>query len=450
MCRSPRLALNMSDATAPAASLSSAQDPYRTLLDEVGAFVYTTDLEGRYTYANGLVLQLLGGHTLESVLGREFGDFVQIPDAVSSALRATDMRVLRDGETIACEESNLIRATGELRTYWSIKKPLRGADGRITGMLGISHDITEKKRLEDQVRQQKELLDAVLNNIDALVYMKDAHRRFVYANPSVARAFGLPVEAIIGKQDTELMPQEIADEFWVLDQQIMATGERQAREAAMQDPSGRLRHYWSVVVPGTAPGGTPAVIGLSTDITELHELKEQLQRRADSDSLTGLANRHSFWEQAEREFALSRRHGTALALLAVDIDHFKQVNDNHGHPMGDKVLRAFADCCRQALRATDLCARTGGEEFCILLPATDLEGALAMAERIRTQVEALSLDAMVPSLRISASFGVAAACEQNPGFDTLFSRADRALYAAKRQGRNRAVAWNDGAGGLRG
>lgn len=425
-------------------------DAYRVLLDEVGAFVYTTDLEGRYTYANQLVLQLLGGQALEAVLGREFGDFVQLPEAVYAALRAADLRVMRDGETIAREETNLIRATGELRTYWSTKKPLRDVSGHIIGMLGISHDITEKKHLEDQVRQQKELLDAVLNNVDALVYMKDAHRRFVYANPSVAQAFGLPVHAIVGRQDTELMPQAIADQFWAVDQQIMATGQRQTSEVALPDAQGRLRHYWSVVVPGTAPDGTAAVIGLSTDITELHALKEQLQQRADSDGLTGLANRRSFWEQAERQFALSRRHGVPLALLALDIDHFKQVNDNHGHPMGDLVLKAFADCCRRVLRSTDLCARTGGEEFCILLPATDLDGACAMAERIRTEVAALRLDDLGPQVRISASLGVATLCAQSPGFETLFSRADRALYAAKRQGRNRTVAWQDDPGGLAG
>ena len=420
-------------------SLPAHPDPYRLLLDEVGAFVYTTDLQGHYTYANQLVLDLLGGYRLEDVLGRAFGDFVQLPDAVGAALRETDLRVLHDGETLAREESNLIRATGELRTYWSIKKPLRDAAGRITGMLGISHDITEKKRLEDQLRQQKELLDTILDNTDALVYVKDVNRRFRYANQPLSQMLNLPVERIVGRLDTELLPQALADKFWAQDQAIIASGQRQTSEESLRDAQGRLRHYWSVIVPWQMPDGLAAVIGLSTDITELHELKEQLQQQASSDSLTGLANRRSFWAQAERELERSRRHGQPLALMTMDIDHFKEVNDAYGHPMGDHVLRAFAACCQSVLRSTDLCARTGGEEFCILLPETDLAGAGAIAERLRVLVASLPLDALAPNLRISASFGVTLLAAGDGGFDGMFLRADRALYAAKRRGRDCVV-----------
>ncbi|MBS0291286.1 MAG: diguanylate cyclase [Proteobacteria bacterium] len=411
-----------------------APDPFRQLLDEVGAFVYTTDLQGRYTYANRLVLELLG-HALDDVVGKDTTHF--FGEAGNEALRENDARVLRGGETIAREESNLIMATGELRTYWSLKKPLRDAAGNIIGMLGISHDITEKKRLEDRVRKQKELLDTVLDNVDALVYMKDTHRRFIYANQHVAEALGQPVERIIGRLDTEVLPREVADKFWALDQKIFATGQRHAGEEALVDGDGRWRHFWSVVVPLSAPDGTPAVIGLSTDITELHELKEELKRQASTDALTGLANRRSFWERAGHEFARSRRHGTALSLIAIDIDHFKRLNDSFGHLAGDRVLREFAACCRDMLRDGDLCARTGGEEFCVLLPDTDLAGAMHIAERIRALTASLCLDDQGQRLRVSASFGVASLGAGDEDFDALFARADRALYGAKQQGRDR-------------
>ncbi|MDE2382203.1 MAG: PAS domain-containing protein, partial [Xanthomonadaceae bacterium] len=194
-----------------------AVDPYRLLLDEVGAFVYTTDSEGRFTYANQLVLDLLGPNLrLEDVYGKSFTDFVDIGG--DDKLRETDRRVLRDGETIAREEDNHIHATGETRTYWSVKKPLHDNDGNIVGLIGISHDITEKKRLEDKLRQQKELLDVVLDNVDALVYMKGANRRFLYANRHLAEVFGQPIEHIIGRLDSELMPKDVADAFWEKDQ----------------------------------------------------------------------------------------------------------------------------------------------------------------------------------------------------------------------------------------
>lgn len=131
----------MPDSTGNCDFIALSNDSYRLLLDEVGAFVYTTDMVGRYTFANRMVLQLLG-HPLDYVVGKDISHF--FGDKGNEALRETDERVLRGGETIAREESNLILATGELRTYWSTKKPLRDATGQIIGMIGISHDITEK------------------------------------------------------------------------------------------------------------------------------------------------------------------------------------------------------------------------------------------------------------------------------------------------------------------
>lgn len=415
---------------------TAAIDPFRLLLDEVGAFVYTTDRAGRYTYANRMVLELLG-HPLDDVLGKDISHF--FGERGNAALREADHRVMQAGETIEREESNLIIATGELRTYWSTKKPLRDETGAIIGMLGISHDITAKKRLEDKVREQKELLDAVLDNVDALVYMKDANRRFLYANQHVATVFGHPVEQIVGRLDTDLMPREVADRFWAQDQRIFASGQRQTSEESLVDAAGRQRHYWSVIVPCARPDGTPAVIGLSTDITELHELKEELQRQTRTDSLTGIANRRSFYERGEQEFARSRRQGVPLSLVAIDLDHFKHINDDFGHPVGDRVLQHFAACCQQTLRDEDLCARTGGEEFCLLLPGIDAAAAHAVAERVRALTNACAVDMEHPALHISASFGVTSLVPADPCFETLLSRADHALYAAKQQGRNCTV-----------
>ncbi len=414
-------------------------DPFRLLLDEVGAFVYTTDRDGRYTYANRLVLELLG-QPLEAIIGKSFTDFVDIGE--DTDLRATDRQVLRDGITVDREESNLVHATGELRTYHSIKKPLRDASGAIIGLLGISYDITEKKRLESKVNEQKELLDTVLDNVGALVYMKDMNRRFVYANQRMADAFGLPVSQVLGKLDSELMPKADADRFWAQDQRILAAGERYAGEASLAGRDGQMRHYWSVIVPFVRAGDS-AVIGFSTDITELHMLKEELQRQATTDSLTGIANRRCLYARAEEEMARCRRHGLPLSLLAIDLDHFKYVNDQYGHQVGDQVLQTFAHCSQFELRAEDLIARTGGEEFCVLLPDTDVEAAYAAAERIRMHLLHCCVDPDNPELRITASFGVATLRADDRRFGSLYSRADHGLYSAKQQGRNQTVVQHD-------
>ncbi len=408
---------------------------YRQLLDEVGAFVYTTDARGHYTYANQLVLELLGNPPLQAIIGKSFTDFVDIGEA-GDTLRDTDRRVLRDGETIAREETNHIHATGESLTYWSIKKPLRGPDGAIVGMLGISHEITGKKRLEDKVRQQKELMNAVLDNIPGLVYMKGANRRFLYANQHLAKMFGLPVDQIVGRLDSELMPRDVADAFWKKDLHMLATGEHYAGRESMIDATGQVRQFWSVVVPWSGFDGMPVLIGLITDITELQALKDELQRQAHTDSLTGVANRRSFFERAEHEHVHSRRHGAPLSLIALDVDHFKQINDEYGHPVGDLVLQGLVLCCQNHLRAPALCARTGGEEFCILLPGVPADAAQAIAERIRMAVADARLSPEHPALKITASFGVTGLGPADPHFGAVYSRADRALYAAKQQGRD--------------
>ena len=429
-------------APAHPATATFVADPFREILDEMGAFVFATDLQGSYVYANPMVLRLLG-RSLQEVLGRTFDDFIKLAHDEDRA--AIDRRVLIHGEVVSREESNVIPDTGEVRTYWTIKRPLRDAAGAISGMVGVSYDITDKKRLENEVAEQKALLAAVLDNVDALVYMKGEDRRFRYANQRAADAFGLPAEQVVGKLDGELMPSEAAERFWRKDQEILASGQRSVSEEAMLGRDGRMRHYWSVVVPWQQADGSRAVIGLSTDITELHDLKEELQRQARTDALTGVANRRSFQEAAQAEFERSRRYARPLSLMAIDVDHFKDINDRHGHPVGDQVLRTIAQCVQGSLRGNDLLARTGGEEFCVLLPETELAAASELAGRL---CQNLAVHAAFSGLgmKVTASFGVTSLVAGDERFDQIFARSDRALYAAKQQGRNRVVCLGMGTG----
>jgi len=163
--------------------------------------------------------------------------------------------------------------------------------------------------------------------------------------------------------------------------------------------------------------------------------RTQLRVQATTDPLTGLANHRTFHERLRAEAARSRRSGTPLSLVLLDIDHFKRVNDNFGHQRGDEVLRVVAAVLAEDGRASDLTARLGGEEFALLLADTDADGALAVAERLRAELEAVDIPG---PRRVTASFGVAAlGADADP--DELVRAADRALYAAKAGGRNRCV-----------
>jgi diguanylate cyclase (GGDEF)-like protein len=156
------------------------------------------------------------------------------------------------------------------------------------------------------------------------------------------------------------------------------------------------------------------------------------------DALTGLPNRRAFEEDLAREVARAARAGTPLSVVALDVDRFKSVNDAHGHAAGDAVLRAVARRAAGAVRAGDLLARLGGEEFGILLPGAELARAVDAAERVRAALAAAPVEAAGRALAVTASFGCAALLPDEPP-DALVARADARLYDAKRAGRNRVA-----------
>ena len=170
--------------------------------------------------------------------------------------------------------------------------------------------------------------------------------------------------------------------------------------------------------------------------------KARLEALATTDSVTQLLNRRALVDRLTHELERARRYGTPLALLMVDLDHFKEINDSHGHLVGDQALREVGRLLQGAVRAVDVVARYGGEEFVIVLPETAGEGAIAFAERLRERVESHDFaNERLPSLRLTASVGVASF--PSPGVESVedfFSRADEALYRAKAAGRNRVRA----------
>lgn len=162
-----------------------------------------------------------------------------------------------------------------------------------------------------------------------------------------------------------------------------------------------------------------------------------LRRLLTCDHLTGAANRAHFFKVMTREHQHWRDERRSLALLMIDIDRFKSINDRYGHPAGDRVLRQFSDTCQAVLRPTDLFARLGGEEFAALLPDTSLPAALAIAERLRAAVAAMRVEGPTGAILVTSSFGCAMAGDAGDSVDALIAAADTALYAAKLAGRDR-------------
>ncbi len=173
--------------------------------------------------------------------------------------------------------------------------------------------------------------------------------------------------------------------------------------------------------------------------TRLSESLARLEKLATLDGLTGLSNRRHFFELARREFQRSRRFRHPLTAIMLDIDHFKRVNDTHGHGAGDEVLRTLARRCQECLRKVDILGRYGGEEFSILLPESGLEAGLLAAERLQQCIAGAPMQTTAGPLAVTISLGVAPDSPNLPDLEALLDRADAALYAAKRAGRNRVA-----------
>jgi diguanylate cyclase (GGDEF)-like protein len=185
-------------------------------------------------------------------------------------------------------------------------------------------------------------------------------------------------------------------------------------------------------------GVTVGLAVVLTDVTDQVQLLVKLQDLATMDELTGLANRRQFFDLARRETSRARRDGRPIAVALMDLDHFKRINDRHGHAAGDAALKAVAATCRIGVRLSDIVGRYGGEELAFVFPDTDLATAAEVAERLRGAIAAETIAAGGSRITVAASFGVA--CSPDPAnadLEGLLVAADKALYAAKRAGRNR-------------
>jgi diguanylate cyclase (GGDEF)-like protein/PAS domain S-box-containing protein len=257
---------------------------------------------------------------------------------------------------------------------------------------------------------------------------------FVYANARAAELAGMPAPDLLGRE-----PRSMYRSPTDRDQMM----EQYRREGVLRDYEMCLlvapeRESWVLIsmVPIIYDGQSCA---LSTiiDITERKAMENALRQIATTDSLTGMASRSHFMGYAETELARARRHGRPLSMVMLDVDHFKQINDHHGHAMGDAVLRVLTRTCRALVRQQDLVGRLGGEEFGILMPDTDSEHALALAERLRSAIAALRL--ATPhgdTVAVTASFGISILLADDT-LDRLLARADAGLYLSKHAGRNR-------------
>lgn len=323
-------------------------------------------------------------------------------------------------------------------------------------LMAVISDITQSVQRERQLRQSEAWFNAIFVGVTEYALMSlDREGRIEGGNPSIERVTGYGAAAVAGQSyalfypEGGITPERVLDRLqeadlngWSLDEgwRCRADGSRFWGSCLIAP----LRVDDGPLLPGMAAPQEPAYCLILRDISDKRERHEALHRAVSCDHLTGLANRRAFFEAAELELQRWSRTPRALSVLVVDADHFKAVNDQHGHAAGDAVLRALAASFGAVFREVDVAARVGGEEFAVLLPGTSLAGAQAAALRLGEHIRALEVVHEGRTLRVTASMGVATMEPGVQGLEGLLRRADEALYAAKSAGRDQVRAWHPG------
>ena len=361
--------------------------------------------------------------------------------------------VIRDAvlRRVAWELEFRIRtASGQVRWIHASATPKADARGS-TLWTGMLNDISERKRLHAVLQDSEQTYRTLFETVPQGIVYHGVDGRITSANPAAQRILGLSLEQMQRRSAVDARWRTIREDGSVFPGEelpaivALATAQPVSDVVVGVEAPGRGR-VWILVnaTPLFKQGRLDQVYASFEDITQRVHLSNELRRQASTDDLTGAANRRSLIARLQLEFDRFQRHpGTRCCVLAMDLDRFKRVNDAHGHAAGDAVLAHVAQLMRQQTRQVDILGRSGGEEFLLLLPDTELAQALALAERLRQSVAEARVPHGGQALAITLSIGVALMGADDRSADDVLARADRALYAAKAAGRNAVRAQAD-------
>ncbi|MBR7742005.1 EAL domain-containing protein [Phycicoccus sp. BSK3Z-2] len=332
--------------------------------------------------------------------------------------------------------------TGEPRTVAVDAVPMHdgGADTPQRVLL-VFRDVTEEFVRLHALEAERTRTERLISDAPHGVAVLDMQGTVLQVNDSLAALAGRPVDAVVGSSFADLSPRDRAKMGVYLERAVAQPGELLVGDWTIETPDGEVSYVSLTSRVLTASDEQDEVILVNVvDFSEQRRYEEQLTTLAERDSLTGLSNRRHFDEVLDAHLRRCETVGPTGALLLVDLDHFKEVNDTMGHAAGDELIVAIARLLQATLRSTDLVARLGGDEFAVLLPDADQAGAEAVADALVQRIEAHTADLEGTRRRVTASVGVgtfAAAAQQE--VDPL-ALADMLLYDAKDAGRNRYAA----------
>ncbi|WP_291321840.1 diguanylate cyclase [Desulfonatronospira sp.] len=293
---------------------------------------------------------------------------------------------------------------------------------------------------EDSLNRKANELRAILESTVEGILVVSRDRQVIYVNPQFYDMWGIPLDSLDSRDDhilTGFVLDQLAEPDKFLEKIQLLYDSDQEEKDTLYFKDGRIFERFSrPLFEGEVLVGR---LWSFRDVTQQKNTEDKLRLMAITDELTGLWNRRYFMHVAQKEFERAKRYDQHLSLLMLDIDHFKRINDTLGHAAGDATLQYLGSLLNNMMRAMDTAGRLGGEEFGVLLPSTDLENAVILAERLRSEIQGNTLDYTGSRIQFTVSIGTASYLQGDQSLETILQRADTALYKAKFQGRNQVV-----------
>lgn len=416
--------------------------------------IIATDLRGVITTFNAGAEHMLGYSSAE-VVGHMTLENLHLPRELAARSAALSARygkpiptcqamLVEGGEEGGHEarEWTLVRSDGSHLAVNMLATPVLDEQGLWVGHLAICIDITERKRVHEALAARDLLLKKLSAHVPGGIYQFkmefDGRFSVIYASDGIREIYELEPDVLLLNAEaifTRIHPQDTTR----VRASIRASADNLSpwrEEYRVQLPLRGLRWVRGEATPEELPGGGVLWHGYISDISDLKRVEEELRALSVTDSLTGIHNRRYFQERLTTEMARVERGGGELSVIMLDVDHFKRINDQHGHAVGDRVLQAVCERIGHRLRRTDVFCRLGGEEFMVLCPDIGGEHAHVLALQLWQELRSSPIDGVGI---VTASFGVAS-WRAGEGADALLLRADSGVYAAKQAGRDRVEA----------
>lgn len=396
------------------------------------------DRNFRYTVWNPGMERITGVSEKEALGKRAFDVF---PPFRETAADRSFSEALAGKTMIAKERSYTIPETGKQGFFEGHFSPLRNESGEIIGGLAIIRDITERKQAEKALQESEMRFRSVTQSANDAIIAANSGGKIVFWNKGAQTTFGYSEEEVLGKPLTVLMPQQYRDDHLIGIERMRSTGQSRVigktvemhglRKNGSEFPLELCLATWKIEEE-------IFYSGIIRDITDRKRAEETIKHQAYYDTLTGLPNRTLFQDRLRQVILTGMREKKPAAVLLLDLDRFKEINNTLGHHRGDSLLQLMGPRLQGILRESDTVSRFGGDEFAVLLPNTDSEGASQTARKILKALEPPFMIEGLP-INVETSIGIAVYPDHGENPNTLIQLADTAMYTAKRTGCGYAI-----------